>query len=374
MNTKIITVSDNNDMKSIKKAARLLDDGFLVVFPTETVYGIGCRVHRKSLQRLSALKDRQPEKHYTLHVGSHDQIKLYLPSSLNMQARKLVANALPGPMTVVFKVNRAQMEQIHKHLSDEIFDLLYPDGTLGVRYPENPVAAEILRHTKFPIVAPSANPAGQIPAVTIQEVMSYFDGKIDYIVDAPHSGCTYKQSSTVVKVGKRGVDLLREGIISADQVRSWATIHLLFVCTGNTCRSPMAEGFCKKYFSDILSCQVDELTRFGYIIRSAGVTAFENLPASHNAVHVCQEQQIDVSHHRSHQLTPFDIQQCDLIFTMSRSHRDSIIQMLPSAAEKCIVLDVNKDIPDPVGMDIEVYRRCFKQIQESILAQMDKVL
>jgi protein-tyrosine phosphatase len=285
---------------------------------------------------------------------------------MSFKARKLAQKAFPGPVTVVFELDDKALRMAEKNLSKSTFELLYSDGTLGVRYPACPVTAAILANAKSPVVAPSANPAGLTPATTAKEVFNYFDGKIECIVEIPDFELDFKQSSTVVKVGKKNIQILREGVIPASRIQEWSTVRLLFVCTGNTCRSPMAEGFCRKYFADNLGCQVDELDHFGYIIGSAGIAAGEGFPASYHAIEVCRGQQIDLSGHQSRQLTLEDIEQSDIIFTMSSYHRDSIIQSLPSASDKCLMLDDASDIPDPIGSGIQVYRDCFQQICDSI--------
>ena len=373
MKTEILKIASPDDIQAVQKTAKLLDEGAFVAFPTETVYGIGCKVDVESFDRLDKIKDRSSGKRYTLHIGSREQLKKYVPS-MNARVRKLVQNAFPGPVTVVFELDDEALRQAKKNLPKSTFELLYTDGTLGVRYPACPVTCAILAAAQSPVVAPSANPAGSAPAVTAKEVFGYFDGKIECIVEIPDFTADLKQSSTVVKIGGRDIQILREAAVSACQIRAWATIRVLFVCTGNTCRSPMAAGFCRKYFSDNLNCPVDELDRFGYIIDSAGVAACEGVPASRHAVEVCRGQQIDLSGHQSCQLTPGDIEQSDVIFTMSRNHRDSIVQLLPSASEKCFVLDDTSDILDPIGSGIDVYRSCFRQIGNSIMKKKERVL
>ena len=204
--------------------------------------------------------------------------------------------------------------------------------------------------------------------------MSYFDGKIDAVVDAPGFGSIYQQSSTVVKIGRQGVQVLREGAISTDQIRGWSTLRILFVCTGNTCRSPMAAAFCRKFFSNILGCSVDELDKFGYKIDSAGIAALNGVPASGHAVEVCQQQRIDLTDHQSRQLTPQDVEQSDLIFAMSQSHRAYILQMHPLASHKCFMLNPKSDIRDPIGLDVDAYRDCFRQISENIIERKGDIL
>lgn len=373
MKTEILKISSPDDHRGVEKAAKLLDDGALVAFPTETVFGIGCKVDKRTFKRLNEVKGRNPDKRYTLHVGSYEQLNKYIPT-MSLKSKKLVQNAFPGPVTVVFELDDEALKRPRKNLSKNTFELLYTDGTLGIRYPACPVAAAILADTESPVVAPSANPAGFPPATTIKEVLDYFDGKIECIVEIPDFKLDFKQSSTVVKVGKNHIQILREGVVPASRIREWTTIQLLFVCTGNTCRSPMAEAFCRKYFADNLGCQVDELEHFGYIISSAGIAASEGLPASRHAVEVCCQMQIDLSAHRSRQLTLEDIEQSDMIFTMSRHHRDCIVQSFPSASEKCFLLDETFDIMDPIGSELEVYQKCFQEIRNSITKKKEFVI
>ena len=239
MKTEILKIDSPSDHHAVQKAAGLLDAGFLVAFPTETVYGIGCRVDKESLCRLDRVKGRDPDKRYTLHIGRFEQLERHVPS-MSLKARKLVQNAFPGPVTIVFELDDDTLDQIKQSFSIEVFEALYSNQTIGVRYPACPVTCEILAASESPIVAPSANSAGLAPAVTAKEVLDYFDGEIESIVEIPGLELDFKQSSTVVKVGKKDIQILREGAVPASLIREWATIRFLFVCTGNTCRSRCA--------------------------------------------------------------------------------------------------------------------------------------
>ena len=370
MKTEILKIRTPDDTQAVQRAARWLDEGKLVAFPTETVYGIGCKADKLTFDRLNEVKGRQPDKRYTLHIGSPEQLEKYIPS-MSLKAQKLVQNAFPGPVTIVFELDDEVLRQVRNSLPKGVFKTLYSGQTLGVRYPSCPITCEILSQAHSPIVAPSANPGGSPPATSAKEVLGYFDGEIEGVVEIPDFEADFKQSSTVVKVGKKGVQILREGAVSASQIQKMTTIRVLFVCTGNTCRSPMAAGFCRKYFADNLGCQVDELEHFGYIIGSAGIAACQDDPASRDAVEVCRVQDIDLSCHQSRQLTLMDLEQSDMILTMSRYHRDSIAQSFPTALEKCFMLDETADIMDPIGSGIDVYRSCFRQICDNIIKKKE---
>ena len=145
---------------------------------------------------------------------------------------------------------------------------LYKDNSIGIRCPDHPVASLLLRLVHLPVVAPSANYAGQPPATDADQVVSQLADDVDMILDG--GPCKHKQSSTVALVDKDGVKLLREGVYAASDLQRMSKVTFLFVCTGNTCRSPMAEGFFRKYLAEKIGCGVDEVEERGYKVHFCG--------------------------------------------------------------------------------------------------------
>src|ERR1043165_1681331 len=146
---------------------------------------------------------------------------------------------------------------------------------------------------------------------------------------------------------------------------------ILFVCTGNICRSPMAEGLFRHAVKG----------RNDFRVLSAGVGAVDGLPPSEHATRALRELGIDISQQRSRMLTADLVQQADYIFGMTHSHVDAITMLYPQAAEKTFLLRefddtldaYENDISDPIGGSFEVYRNCRDQIEQGIASMLNFV-
>jgi L-threonylcarbamoyladenylate synthase len=362
MQTKVIKISDPAEAsaKALKEAAAVIDAGGLVAFPTETVYGIACRVEAESLRRLDQVKQRGADKRYTLHIADKEDVHRFIPH-MPLRIRKLLDRAWPGPLTVVFELDDVALKEQQRRWSGEVFETLYRDSSIGIRCPDHPVATGLLRWTLHPVIAPSANPADRPPAAEASQVLSHFDGQIDVVIDA--GPCRYGKSSTVARVRRQGLEILREGVYSRQMLEGWARVQILFVCTGNTCRSAMAEGLCRKVLADRLGCSVDELARNGYKVLSAGTADIVGMPASAGALAACATKGIDLRSHRSHGLSVSAVKDSDWIFVMEQAHRDAVVSLVPEAAERCLLLDPDGEIEDPIGEPVEVFYRCAQQIE-----------
>ena len=358
------------DVEKIREAAELIDAGGLVAFPTETVYGIACRVEGEALARLDNLKDRTAEKYYTLHIAHKDNVSQYVPV-IGLRAQKLIRNAWPGPLTIVFALDEQDIQTQRANLAPDVFKNLYRDSSIGIRCPDDPVALALLRQTKSPVVAPSANMTGKPPAVDADQVLDHLAGQIDLLLDT--GPCRHKESSTVVKIGKKGMEVLRSGVYSQRQLRDLSEVRFLFVCTGNTCRSPMAEGIFRKYLAEKLGCDVDGLGALGYKVNSAGIMGSAGFPASPEAVKACAVEGIDIRPHRNKGLSRELIVESDIIFAMERLHVERIVALEPNAAQKCSLLAEPEGIPDPIGHPQEYYDCCARTIVAAVRRRLDEL-
>jgi protein-tyrosine phosphatase len=149
---------------------------------------------------------------------------------------------------------------------------------------------------------------------------------------------------------------------------------VVFVCTGNTCRSPLAEALCKKRLADRLGCAVQELPALGFFVLSAGLAAMMGGAAAPEAVEVAGTFGADLEGHRSRPLTPELAAQADYLVVMTRSHARSLRQQFPRlGAQPRLLHPGGEDIADPIGCDKPVYEQCGQQIWqylEGLVAQL----
>lgn len=151
--------------------------------------------------------------------------------------------------------------------------------------------------------------------------------------------------------------------------------HILFVCTGNTCRSPLAQALCARLLADRLGCEPADLPGRGFFVQSAGLAAMIGAEATAEAVAIAAEMGADLKGHKSQRLTLELLAQADFLFAMTQAHLQMLSSLeLPNGPILSLLSGEGEDIADPIGCSADVYRECARQIRHHLEARVTDLL
>lgn len=207
MDTKVVAIDGKKPQPEvIEEAARIIRNGGLVAFPTETVYGLGGNaLDPASSQKIYAAKGRPSDNPLIAHIASPKELS-ELAVEISDTARMLMRLYWPGPMTLIFK----KTEMVPFSTTGGL-------GTVAVRMPSHPVAQALIRAAGVPIAAPSANRSGRPSPTRASHVREDMDGRIDMLLDGGEVGIGLE--STIIDVSGDKPVLLRPGFISEEMLR-----------------------------------------------------------------------------------------------------------------------------------------------------------
>ena len=371
MQTKVIsTLQSNTYAASIAEAAVALREGALVLFPTETVYGVAANAaDPDALRRLRELKNSAAvsQRPFTVHLGRKSDAGKYVtgPSAL---LRRLSRKCWPGPLTMVVQEAQPERAEIFRVCPREQQPELYYEGRVGLRCPDHPAALELIGQLNVPVVATSANARGQIPPTEFEAAYNNLGGKVEYALDA--GSTKLGAASTVINVHDHQWSVQRAGPIQERTLRRLSRSVILMVCSGNSCRSPMAEYMFRNKLAESLGMSPEELRAAGYEVLSAGTAACPGCEASPGALLEMRRRGIDLSPHRSQPLTIELIQQAERIYVMTPEHRAMVLDLAPGAAEVVQLLDARGAIMDPMGGGPEEYLKTADRLDQAIDARL----
>jgi len=334
----------------LAEMGRIVRDGGLVAFPTETVYGIAVNLRDEAaMRRLVRLKGRAEDKPITVHLADADELSADV-RSLPRPAWRLARRFWPGPLTLVV-----------------------PDRAgrpTGYRVPDHPACREFLRRTGCRVGGTSANPSGSEPATTAARVLEHFDGVLDAVIDGGE--CRHGTASTVVRADVGGWKILRQGVVPEAEIREATAKLLLFVCSGNRCRSPLAAAFAADLLARRHGVDRTDLVASGYRVESAGTDCIRGQPPTPEAEAAARRYACDLTGHRSRPLTPTLVEEADEILVMTGEQRASILEFAPDAAGRVRLLDLaGRDVADPYGGGAAVYERTAERIHRILEQRLD---
>jgi protein-tyrosine phosphatase len=300
------------------------------------------------------------------------RVELPAPAVLAWGPAEVAALGLSVPRTAHRLMFRAWPAPLVIELPAPVGFPAQNNGLARLRYPEHPL---------FDLVIPAVAELGPVlvadtGANTATAAIERLGELVGFAVSAgerPVRSPTVVCATTVRETGA-GYEITEPGAFRQSEIERLAARIVLFVCTGNTCRSPLAEGLAKKALADRLGCTVDELPARGFWVLSAGVAAYGGAAAAPEAITVAAEFGADLSGHTSRSVNPQLLLAADDVIAMTQSHLHALAARYlglgrgepggssPGTAPVPRLLCGDEDLDDPIGADEEVYRECARTI------------
>lgn len=208
LKSKYIDMKQRINTEELEKVATSIQEGRILVFPTETVYGIGTNgLDEQAVKKLYEVKQRPENKAISLLVSDIKMVEKIAKDITELEY-KLMEKFFPGPLTIILKKK------------DNVPDIVTAGkDTVGVRMPSGEIARKLVEYAKTPIAAPSANISGEPSGTNLENIINNFDGKVEYFIDGGETELGI--SSTIIEVINNEIHILREGSITKQQIEDF---------------------------------------------------------------------------------------------------------------------------------------------------------
>jgi protein-tyrosine-phosphatase/tRNA A37 threonylcarbamoyladenosine synthetase subunit TsaC/SUA5/YrdC len=341
----------------VHATADRLSAGELIVFPTETGYVTAAKASdAAAVERLQRTFTAASEPSFVLALPRTSDILKYV-KSLSVVGRRLADRCWPGPVTLLFPSSNAG--PAFEALPDAARRAVARSDDFALRIPAHASLQEALRFLAAPLVLGAAfHPEGESHP---------FGPPLDSIAAILDDGPPkFPGRPTVVRIRTSDFEVVETGVVTPGRLQRLANEMIVFVCSGNTCRSPMAEALTKRMLADQLNVDVEHLSDAGFTVVSAGVAAASGAPASDHARDIVRTYGADLDDHVAQRLTPQLAFAADRLIVMTREHQEIISRLWPSVASRLQRLGGDRDVIDPYGGSRDDYQQSAEAILERV--------
>ncbi len=323
---------------------------------TGSMFGIGCSAFSKeAIAKIDLLKDRKEKQGYIVLIPDIDWLKRF-DIQISPELHRILQQYWAGELSVILEV------------PDPRFQHISQNGKVAFRIPTDELLREYIIKLDQPIISTSVNKSGKKPIQNLDDILTGYESWFDFAILPDDAKQSNNLPSTIIEFSDEKLNLIREGSIPFSEIESsYEAPQILFVCTGNTCRSPMAEYLTKRIITE---------KELNFRVASAGFVT-DGMAISENSNYVLALNGIDASEHTSTLLNEENLRKSWLVLTMTANHKNKILQLYPASASKVYTLSeyagFSSDITDPFGKDIEYYKNTFEEINEKVKIIFEKI-